>query len=347
MPIRAKSKLIPILLVAAALLALPAAASATLAYSTNVFHPHVWVAKDDNGKGAKAIGAGTDAKVSPNGELVVFEREPAGKGGPEMKLYDVATGKTRTIFSPWWESFTFAWSPDSTMVAALRGSELGRRTLCVIDIATGKVTPIATGYFNGVSFSPNSKEIAFGLAASESYPPKSDVYRYPLAGRAAHALTRDQISGYPLWGPTGRIVFVKQLNAKQRKYGPKNDLFLMNRNGSGVRRLTHTVVDPLTSGLYPVAWSASGNQLLANFGGQDTQYAVAVNPQTGAETSLSPGNSETGFVGVDLTANGRTALGYLGGFEGGGTQLRIASVPFQGGRPRIVVRGGFSPSWGG
>src|SRR5882757_7519919 len=98
MPIPAKSKLIPALIVVAALLAVPAAADATLAYSTNVFHPHIWVAKNDSGKGAKAIGAGSNAKVSPDGELVAFERE-AKQGSAEMKLYDVATGKTKTIFS--------------------------------------------------------------------------------------------------------------------------------------------------------------------------------------------------------------------------------------------------------
>jgi Tol biopolymer transport system component len=264
-----------------------------------------------------------------------------------MKLYDVATGKTKTIFSPWRESYSFAWSPDSTMVAALRGGELGKRTLAVVDVETGKQTQIASGYFAGLSFSPDSKELAFGLAAAESYPLKSDIYRYPLAGNAAHALTHDQVSGYPLWGPSGQIVFVKQLGAKQRKYGPKNDLFLMNAAGKGVKRLTDTTVDPLTQGLYPTAWSASGKQLLAEYGGQDTSYAVAVNPQTGAEKSLSPGNTETGFVGVALTANGKTVLGYLGGYEGPGSQLKIASVPYEGGKANILVSGGFSPSWGG
>src|ERR1700759_1941733 len=106
MPIPAKSKLIPALPVIVALLVLPAAANATLAYTTNLFHPHVSVSKNDNGEGAKRIGAGTNAKVSPDGELVAFERE--GKKSSEMMLYDVATGKTRTLFSPWVESFTFA-----------------------------------------------------------------------------------------------------------------------------------------------------------------------------------------------------------------------------------------------
>ncbi|HKZ14663.1 MAG TPA: hypothetical protein VJL81_12550 [Solirubrobacterales bacterium] len=348
MPTLPKSKkLIPALLLVAALLALPAAADATLAYNTNIYHPHIWVSKNDNGKGAKAIGAGSNAKVSPDGSLVVFEREPANGKDPEMKLYDVATGKTKTIFTPWRESYSFAWSPDSTKVAALRGGEIGTRTLYVVDVETGKATRIATGYFNGISFSPNSEEVVFGLSVGENYPPKSDVIRAPVSGGPTSPLTHDKVSGWPLWGPNGQIVFVKLLGAKQRKYGPKNDLFLMNANGKGVKRLTHTKVDPLTQGLYPTAWSASGSQLLANFGGQDTQYAVAVNPKTGAEKSLSPGNSETGFVGVSLTPNGKTVLGYLGGYEGPGSQLKIASVPYKGGKAKILVRGGFSPSWGG
>jgi Tol biopolymer transport system component len=346
MQISSKSKLIPALLALVGLLVVPAAAQATLAYSTHVFHPHVVVA-NDNAKGAKTIGAGTNARVSPNGKLVAFEREPSNGKGPEMKLYDIATGKTRTILSPWRESYTFAWSPDSTMVAALRGGELGTRTLYVVDIKTGKATRIATGYFNAVSFSPDNTEVVFGLATTQDYPAKTNIVRDPVTGGPTSTLTHDGISGWPLWGPQGQIVFVKQLNAKQRKYGPKNDLFLMNANGKGVKRLTHTKVDALTAGLFPTAWSASGNQLLTEFGGQDTSYAVTVNPKTGVEKNLSPDNTETGFAGVALSSNGKTVLGYIGGFEGGSTSLKIASVPYTGGKPKVLVNGGFSPSWGG
>ena len=345
MPTLPKLKLVPALLAVVALLAVPAAAQATLAYTTHLFHPHVVVAQN-NGKGAKAIGAGTNPKVSPDGKLVAFEREPSNGKGPEMKLYDVATGKTKTIFSPWRESYTFAWSPDSTMVAALRGGELGTRTLFVVNVETGKATRIATGYFNAVSFSPDNKEVVFGLA-SEEFGGKIDIVRGPVAGGPTSPLTHDGISGWPLWGPQGQIVFVKQLNAKSRKYGPKNDLFLMNSNGKGVKRLTHTTVGDLVSGLFPTAWSASGNQLLTEFGGQDTSYAVTVNPKTGKENNLSPNNSETGFAGVALTPNGKTVLGYIGGYEGGSNSLKIASVPYKGGKPKVIVTGGFNPSWGG
>ena len=67
MPNLPKLKLVPALFALVALLAVPAAAQATLAYTTNVFHPHV-TSREDNGKGAKRIGAGTNPKVSPDGE---------------------------------------------------------------------------------------------------------------------------------------------------------------------------------------------------------------------------------------------------------------------------------------
>jgi Tol biopolymer transport system component len=348
MPNPPRSRLLPFLLAVAALLALPAAANATLAYTTNIFHPHITVAKNDNGGGAKRIGAGNNPKVSPDGKLVIFEREGADGKSPEMKLYDVATGKTKTIFSPWRESYSAVWSPDSNLVAAMRGGELGKRTLDAIDVETGKATKIATGYFNAISFSPDSTELVFGLEASEfDYPPHTNLIRAAVTGGPTTALTHDGVSGWPLWGPQGQIAFVRQVGVNQREYGPKNDLYLMNANGRGVKRLTHTKVDPLTQGLFPTAWSASGNQLLAEYGGQDTSYAVAVNPKTGAEKSLSPGNSETGFVGVALSPNGKTVLGYMGGYEGPGSQLKIASVPYHGGKPKVLVKGGFSPSWGG
>jgi Tol biopolymer transport system component len=348
MPTLPKPRLSVLFLAAivAAMLAVPATAGATLAYVIHVFHPHVVVAPD-NGKGAKTIGAGTNPRVSPNGKLVAFERENAAKGkGPEMKLYDLASGKTKTIFTSWRNSYTFAWSPDSTEVAALTGGELGTRALYVIDVETGKKTRIAKGYFDGVTFSPDSEEIAFGLG-SEEFGGKVNIMRGPVAGGPTSPLTHDGISTAPLWGPQGQIVFVKQLNAKGRKYGPKNDLFLMNADGKAVKRLTHTVVGDLVAGLFPLAWSASGNQLLAEFGGQDTSYAVAVNPKTGKETNLSPDNSESGFAGVTLTPDGKTVLGVNGGWEGALTSLEIASVPYKGGKAKIIVKGGFDPSWGG
>jgi dipeptidyl aminopeptidase/acylaminoacyl peptidase len=342
MPTLPQSKLLAAVLTAAALLALPAAAQATLSYTKGFEHPRVYVA-EDNGKGARQIGPGRGSHVSPNGELVVYERET--KSGAEMRLYSLAAGKSETLLNPWREPFVFAWSPDSTMVAALRGGLNGPQTLVLVDVESGKKTTVATGYFNGVSFSPESDEIVYGVSQSTDYPLKSNIFRSKLDGSGKVALSHDKNSAYPLWGPTGQIVFARQLGAKQRQYGPKNELFVMNENGERISQLTNTVVDPLAQGLIPIAFSESGKQLLAEFGGQDQSYAVAVNTVTGSEKALT-NNPETGFTGAAISPDGKTVLGTAGLGFGPNLHPKVVTVPFKGGKQKVLVKEAFEPSWG-
>jgi Tol biopolymer transport system component len=334
-----KSKFLPLILAAVAMLALPAAAQATLTYVKGTAKPVVYTAAD-NGKSPHRIGPGRSPKVSPDGNLVAYEYEGKNR---ELKLATADGSSVKTLLKNLRGGYSLVFSPDSTMLAALRGPELGKQKLVVIDLESGAVLTVAGGYFNGVSFSPESDELVYAKAGSENYPPRSDVYRYAIASGATKRLTKDHNSLDPLWGPTGKIVFVKQLGAKQRKYGPKNELYLMNPDGSGVKRLTHTNVGPLLQGLYPTEWSADGNRLLTEFGGQDTSYAVTVNPKTGAQRVVSTPNKYE-FVGTALSADGTTILGFTGGFEPG-PKHNVVSVPYTGGKPKTLVKQAFEPDW--
>ena len=73
MPHLSKLKLPVGLLVVVALLALPAAASATLTYTKGFQKPRVYYA-ENSGKGAHQIGPGRNAHISPNGETVIYEK---------------------------------------------------------------------------------------------------------------------------------------------------------------------------------------------------------------------------------------------------------------------------------
>ena len=117
----------------------------------------------------------------------------------------------------------------------------------------------------------------------------------------------------------------------------------MNPDGSGVKRLTHTKVEPLLSGLSPTEWSANGNRLLAEFGGQDTTYAVTVNPKTGAERALTK-EREVGFVGTALSSDGKLVLGSLGGFEPGPGH-KVVSIPYTGGKPKVLANNASEADW--
>ncbi|HEY0278175.1 MAG TPA: hypothetical protein VGC32_07895 [Solirubrobacterales bacterium] len=335
-----KLKLPVVVLALLAFLAIPAAASATLTYTKGNTKPKVYLAEND-GQGAKSIGAGRNSRISPDGETVIYERET--NQGSEMRLYSVPVKKSQRLLNPWVESFVFAWSPDSTKIAALTGSLNGPQTLLVIDTKTLKRTKIATGYFNGVSFSPTSEEIVYGVAPTFAYPPKSTLYRQSIDGTGKVALSHDKISAYPLWGPKGQIVFARQLGAASRKYGPANQLFVMNEDGERISQVTHTKVDPLAQGLTPVAFSANGARLLTEFGGQDQGYGVAVSLVTGAEKKLTD-DPETGFQGSALTADGSTILGTIGlGF--GPSHPKIVTMPWGGGPEKLLVAGAYFPSW--
>jgi Tol biopolymer transport system component len=328
---------------ATALLALPAAAQATLAYVKVPLHSVVYTAAD-NGSGKKRIGRGSAPRVSPDGEQIAYLHEGKGRV-QELKIAAATGGAGRTLMKNWRNSFYLAFSPDSTKIAALRGPEIGAQKLVVIDVSTGSQRVIAGGIFSGFSFSPDGAEVVYAMAPRDDYPLPSDIYRASANGEKTVRLTRDHRSQDPLWGPGDTIVFVRQLGAKQRRYGPKNELFTMAPDGSRVKRLTQTTVDPLLVGLFPTEWSADGSRLLAEFQGQDTSYAVAVNPRTGAQRPLSKeGSGEAGFVGFALSDDGSTVLGATGGFDPG-NRHDVATIPFTGGRPKVLVKNAFEPDW--
>jgi Tol biopolymer transport system component len=345
MPSLPTSKLLVALVAATALLALPTAAEATLVYVKNPMQPAVFAA-NNNGGAAFRVGSGSNPKVSPDGDVIAFQAESSG-GKRQLKLASsTAGGGSSTVLADLQDSFYVTFSPDSKLVAALRGPEVGKRKLVLIDVVSGTILrTVATGYFSGFSFSPNGAELVYSVAATEKYPPRSDVYAASVGGGKPLKITSDGRSQDPLWGPTDKIVFVKLLGAKTRKYGPKNELYLMNPNGKGVKRLTNTKVGALLQGLYPTEWSASGKKLLAEFQGQDTSYAVTVNPRTGAQKPLDKmGDGEQGFVGTALSSDGTTVLGFTGGFEPG-PDHDVATIPYGGGKAKVLVKNAFEPDW--
>jgi Tol biopolymer transport system component len=336
----------------AAFLVAPVSAHATLAFVRGFVKPTVWVALDD-GSSQRRLAVGSNPEVSPDGHSVAYMRLPNRRTyDPELVVRPAEGGAPRLLSRNWREPFVFDWSPDSSRIAAVVGPELRRKRLVLIDVAAGTQRTIDRGFFSGVSFSPQGGEqLVYAKARRESYPPRSDIYRLDILPPGAVAvapeeprrLTADRRSTSPLWGPDGRIVFAKQLGAKQRRYGPKNELFLMDPGGAKVKRLTHTKVGPLLSGLTPTAWSDNGRRLLAEFGGQDTSYAVAVNPGTGGQRPLTK-EREQGLIGAALSSDGKWILAATGGFEPGPGH-DVVRVPYAGGRAKVLARNAYSPEW--
>src|SRR5215213_5610458 len=213
MPTSRKFSLLTVLLAAALLLALPVAAEASLTFVRGQLNRAVYVANDD-GSGVRKLGPGESPHMAPDGASVAYFDEGPGHG-TELKLAPVAGGPAKTLMVGWREPFYLEFSPNGEQILALRGAELGKRKLVLITIATGAVKVLASGFFSGFSFDPEGKQVVYAKANSESYPPRSDVFRVSAAGGKALALTKDHRSLDPLWGPTGKIAFVKQLDANK------------------------------------------------------------------------------------------------------------------------------------
>jgi hypothetical protein len=340
MPTKRILKPIGALVAVTLLFALPAAAQANIAFIRGLATQTVYTAAN-NGKGVKKVGVGSDAHISPDGASVAYAHEGPGHGF-ELKVAPVGGGAGKTVMTNLQDSFQMTFSPNSEFLLAERGGELGKRKLVLITLASGAQKVLASGYFTGFSFDPESKEVVYAAANAEKFPPKSNVFRVSAAGGKPLALTHDGLSESPLWGPTGKIVFVRLLEGSTRKYGPKNELYLMNPDGKGVKRLTHTNVAPLLQGLVPTAWSANGKRILAQFGGEDTTYAVAVSATTGAQKPIVEA-TENGFYATALSPDGQTVYGSEGIFEPGNGQ-KIYTVPWSGGKPKVLIPNATLPS---
>jgi hypothetical protein len=339
MPKTPLSKTLAPLLALALLLALPIAAEANIAFVRGGANSAVYTASN-SGKSVKKVDGGRNPHLDPNGATLAYFHESASHK-PELKLTTVGAGAGTTLMSGWQEPFELEWSPNSEFILAERGPEIGKRKLVLITVATGAQKVLATGYFLGFGFDSEGQQVVYAKATNEKYPPRTDVFLVAAGGKAT-PLTKDHISAYPLWGPTGKIVFIKLLEANKRQYGPKNELYLMSESGKGVKRLTHTKVDPLLQGLFPTAWSGNGKRILAQFGGQDTSYAVGVNAQSGAQKPVIEATEE-GLVGSAISFNGQTVFGYEGGFDPGNPH-NVVSVT--GGKTKVLVRNGAEPSFG-
>ncbi|TML02674.1 MAG: hypothetical protein E6G41_15030 [Actinobacteria bacterium] len=327
-------------LIVAAVAALAAAvpAGATIVFEKSPFRPTVWAAADD-GSARVQLASGELPKISPDGTTVAYETPYRGTTRPTLRVVPVAGGESRRLLKPVWYSFGF--SPDSKWIAAVTGKEVGRKRLVLIEVATGAVRTIAHGAFSGFSFSPDSSLLVFSRALKDTYPPRSDLLVVPVAGGLPAVLTTNHRSIDPVWGAPG-IAFVKLRKPTRRGDAWKQDVYLLDPGTKAVRRITTTKVPFLLSGLDPVAWSADGTRLLAEFGGQDTSYAETVDSATGVVRRA--GRRSDGIVGYDLSADGTTILATTGGYDPGDPH-DVVALPYAGGTPTVLIKNAFSPDW--
>jgi Tol biopolymer transport system component len=323
-----------ILLGAVLLLVLAAPAQAKLVYVKDAGseRPRVYVAEDDGTK-PRQIGVGSQPTVSADGRWVAWVAE-----GPLRQVLlrraDRSRKPRKLARSSTVSELRF--SPDSTEL----GMALAGR-LAVHDIPTRTTFNAASGIIRGFSFSPDSKSVVYGTSGrNDAADAQSDLYAIEFDAGPRSRLTRDRKSLNPLWGPGGIIHDRQKVRPGD---APTYNLFEVQPDGGSLRRITALRIPSLLTGLVPVELSADGSRLLAEFTGQDTGVGFAVNPRTGGTRSLGR-DMENGFLGFDLSADGRTVLGQTGGPDPT-ARHDVVTVPWGGGEPTVLVKRAASPDW--
>ncbi|HEX2703730.1 MAG TPA: hypothetical protein VHM72_09895, partial [Solirubrobacteraceae bacterium] len=193
----------------------------------------------------------------------------------------------------------------------------------------------------GASFAPNrSDDIVYALAKSLRSSAPINLFVSSLHGTSKRQLTDDGHSDYPVWGARA-IVFARS-SPRGSQDEPINQLWSIAPSGHDARQLTHMSVGPLVAGLVPVAISANGEHVLADFEGTDTSAAWAVSVSGATAFPRALNGVADGDIPDALSRDGRTVL-LTKGFEGAPTS--VETIPWAGGKPTVLSAHGASASW--
>lgn len=199
---------------------------------------------------------------------------------------------------------------------------------------------IAHGAIYGASFvSDGSDRVAYASARTLALRARIDIHVVRPNGTGGRSITRDGRCLNPVWGPRTIAFDRERLRAKQ---SPAFEVWLMHPDGSRQVRLTHRRVPALMNGLVPLAFSASGTRLLAEYEGVDKSQAWTITISSRRLRELRVRGRPV--AGAAISRDGGSVLVDRGGFLEPPNAGSVESVPFYGGRATVLVRGA-DPSW--
>lgn len=274
---------------------------------------HVWRAHL-NGRGQKRVAAGEDPAVSPDGRWIAFGR------GSKVLVVPTVGGKARVAYSLHDESTLGdppVWAPDSRTFAVEDGA--GLVVISHPRHSTSRLLPRADDF----SFSPDSGRIA--------YEAGGDLYVISARGGRPLRLTDDRKSFRPVWGKRG-IAFVRFTRDAH------GDVWLSDGRPGRALQLTHT-----GAGFWPAYFSASGRKPPAANPATNNGRLWAVDVSTGNARPLTPWTGD--LVPQGLSGDGKTALAAVGCGGVPGSYGYVETIPFAGGKPRLIVRGPCRAGW--
>jgi len=190
-------------------------------------NPDLWI---DGELFSNFQGQNSGAAFSPDGKTVALTVAP--EGNPNIWLLDAKTSKevARLTDTERTVDTNPTWSPDGKQIAFV-SDRSGKPQIYVMnsDGSNQRLLPLPGTYNTSPDWSPDGGKIAYQSRGDKAY---FSVWVYDVATGEASPITKGPWNDEsPSWSPDGRkLVFTSTRDKKQR-------LYLMNRDGSGVRPL--------------------------------------------------------------------------------------------------------------
>jgi Tol biopolymer transport system component len=315
---------------ALAVLAVPSAEAAGLAFDTGKTSSklRVWVS-NANGTHARKLARGGLPMLSPNGKLVAFSLFGARR--PTAIRVVSSNGVAVAKISGY--AYALAWSRDSRYLAV--NDSTGGGSLIIVDTKLHKTRMVAHGVVLQASFAPSGPDrLVFGLSTSGAFNAPTNLYTIDADGTHKTQLTDNGEGAYPVWGKLG-IAFT---HVTLRGFGhPEYQVYLLS--GGVAKQITNLAIPANSEGLTPLAVSSDGANLVAAYQTIGAPLTYTVNLETGAVVQLTDGTVHVNPWGI--SRNGKRVLVDLGE----NLHSRVATMPFSGGSPSILVVHAGQPSW--
>jgi Tol biopolymer transport system component/DNA-binding winged helix-turn-helix (wHTH) protein len=221
--------------------------------------------------------------ISPDGRYVAYVAWSPGSPSDAM-LLDLKDLSTSPLSPGTEEEYFPTWSADGRAVLLALGQAAARRIVRVsIETRRAEELPGFPSQSSNLAMSPDGTHLAYHVTGDRG---GLSSWIVPAAGGAPVRLSPPNFSaGYPAWSRDGKRLALEVEDAG------KTQIWLINRDGTGLRQLTSSAGQH-----WPHTWAPDGDRI-AFAGERDGVWNVwTVSASTGECTQLTHFTSPNGYV---------------------------------------------------